>query len=102
MRREIGHLLIVDDDPVNRQLMTHHFERAGHTVSTADSGEQALDVIRGNDFDLILLDIMLPGMSGLDVLRNIRETHTLMELPVIIVTGHDDSREVVDLSLIHI
>jgi len=82
-------LLIVDDNDINRQLMSMQFKRAGYNVVVAQSGYQALDFIEATSFDLVLLDIMMPGISGLEVLEEIRKHHTLISLPVIMVTADD-------------
>jgi len=82
-------LLIVDDNEMNRQLMSMQFKRAGYKVVLAHSGYQALELIESTSFDLVLLDIMMPGISGLEVLEEIRKHHTLISLPVIMVTADD-------------
>jgi signal transduction histidine kinase len=82
-------LLIVDDNEMNRQLMALQFKRAGYNVVLAENGYDALELIEATSFDLVLLDIMMPGISGLETLEEIRKQQTLISLPVIMVTADD-------------
>jgi len=88
-------LLIVDDDEVSRELMSTQFERAGYRILLAETGFEALYHIDHSHVDLVLLDIMMPGISGLDVVEQIREHHSLINLPVIMVTADDHAQSVV-------
>ncbi|MGD8573081.1 MAG: HAMP domain-containing sensor histidine kinase [Gammaproteobacteria bacterium] len=88
-------LLIVDDNEMNRQLMTLQFKRAGYNIVTASNGHKALELIETTAFDLVLLDIVMPGMNGLEVLEEIRKHHSLISLPVIMVTADDLEQSVV-------
>lgn len=90
------HLLVVDDDRINRELLIHLFERDYH-VTQASSGQQALDVLNeSSDIDLVMLDIMMPNMSGLDVLGAIRENKATTDLPVILISAMANTRDVVN------
>ena len=89
-------LLVVDDNEMNRNLMSLQLTRQGYQTDTAESGIQALNMMEEQDYDLILLDIMMPGMSGLEVLEIIRKKHTLISLPVIMVTADDLQESIVD------
>jgi diguanylate cyclase (GGDEF)-like protein/PAS domain S-box-containing protein len=89
-------LLLVDEDESNRDLLSRRLLRSGYEVETAADGEQALRMARGQGYDLVLLDQVLCGMSGLETLRQIRETWSDSELPVIIITSLDESRQIVD------
>jgi DNA-binding response OmpR family regulator len=89
-------LLVVDDLPANRELLARRLERSGFRVVTASDGPEALVVLRRQDVDLVLLDIMMPGMTGLDVLREVRKTRSSVSLPVIMVTAKTDSEDVVE------
>lgn len=89
-------LLVVDDNEMNRDLMSVQFSRAGYKVVTAHSGYNALELIEHNHFDLVLLDMMMPGMSGLDVLNEIRKQFSILNLPVIIVTADDLDKSVIN------
>ena len=66
------HILIVDDDPDTLTLLALTLRRAGFRVSRAQSGQEAVALVKSQTFDLVLLDLMMPGMSGLDALRAIR------------------------------
>ena len=88
-------LLIVDDNEMNRQLMALQFKRAGYNIVLAESGYEALELIETTSFDLVLLDIVMPGMTGLEVLEKIRKQYTLISLPVIMVTADDLEQSVV-------
>ena len=92
-------LLVVDDDDNNRDMISRRLARKGFDVSVAVDGLRALDAIEGADaatpFDLILLDIEMPGMSGFDVLRRLREEHPSTRLPVIIATARHDREDIV-------
>lgn len=79
-----AHLLLVDDDPLMRRSMTFNLERAGYRVSAAASAEAALTLAEHDAPDLILLDVGLPGMDGLDALRRFRMQG---DIPVIFVTA---------------
>lgn len=95
MDSEKGVFLLVDDDPTNRDILLRRLERSGHRVECAGDGHEALALLEKHAFDLVLLDIVMPGMGGLETLRAIREKHTTLQLPVIMVTVHDDSSEIV-------
>ena len=89
-------LLVVDDNPSNRDLLSRRLQRAGFDVVTAQGGAEALARVGTGSVDLVLLDVMMPGMSGLEVLARLRETHSVTELPVIMVTAKSDSEDVVE------
>lgn len=85
-RRE--HLLVVDDDPRIRQMLTRYFEDEGYAVSTASNGPEMRASLQQADFDIILLDWVLPGgEDGLDLAREIRNQS---DIPIIMLTGRDD------------
>ncbi len=91
----LGRLLVVDDNEMNRDLMVRRLRREGYEIDTASEGFQALDMIRSGRFDLILLDVMMPSISGLEMLPLIRKTHTLPDLPIIMATARDESDDIV-------
>jgi diguanylate cyclase (GGDEF)-like protein len=91
-----GALLVVDDNPENRDMLSRRLERRGFQVTTAPDGPTALELVGDHHFDLVLLDVMMPGMNGLEVLRRIREARSLTDLPVIMVTARDQSQDVVE------
>ena len=82
-------ILVVDDDAAVRALFKETLEDAGHLVSMASSGAEALELIKKKDFDLVFLDLKMPGMDGADTYRQIRAHKP--RLPVVIITGYPDS-----------
>jgi adenylate cyclase len=90
-----GSLLVVDDNPMNRDMLARRLTRRGYTVTVAEDGYQALAMIEAQPFDLVLLDIMMPGISGLDVLKAIRQRYAVTDLPVIMATAKDQSEDIV-------
>jgi diguanylate cyclase (GGDEF)-like protein len=89
-------LLVVDDIADNRAILARRFRRHGFVVCEAECGEQALELINQQAFDLVLLDVMMPGLGGLEVLRLIRQAHPLTELPVIMVTAKADGPDIAE------
>jgi DNA-binding response OmpR family regulator len=89
-------ILVVDDHPDNREMLVRKLEHDGFRVLEAGSGRQALVHLKEGKVSLVLLDIMMPGMSGLEVLQAIREAYTAAELPVIMVTAKAQSQDVVE------
>ncbi|MCR5878609.1 response regulator [Phenylobacterium sp. J367] len=89
-------ILIVDDVADNRTILGRRFQRRGYEIAEADSGKGALEMIGREEFDVVLLDVMMPDMNGLEVLRRIREKHTDVQLPVIMVTGKTESSDIVE------
>ena len=88
-------LLVVDDNEDNRDILARRLERAGFVVPRAASGAEALDAIERGGIDLVLLDIMMPGLSGIDVLQRLRERYSAARLPVVMVTARAESEEIV-------
>lgn len=80
-------ILIVDDDPAIRRLLNHSLELEGYLVATASDGEEALAQLPVADPDVVVLDIMMPRMNGLDVLERIRRDPNTADLPVILLTA---------------
>jgi diguanylate cyclase (GGDEF)-like protein len=89
-------LLVVDDDANNRDMLSRRLERRGYLVDVAEDGPNAFEKIQTAHYDLVLLDQMMPGMSGLDLLHLLRATFSPTDLPVIMVTAVDQSKTVVD------
>jgi DNA-binding NtrC family response regulator len=90
-----GSLLVVDDTEISRDLMQRQLEQQGHMVTPASSGKQALDILKTRTFDLILLDIMMPDMSGYQVLKQLKSASVYGDIPVIVVSALDDMDSVV-------
>lgn len=88
-------LLVVDDDSTNRDFLSRRLGLEGYDVSVASSGAEALGRISDGGFQLVLLDVMMPEMDGLEALRRIRLDHSVADLPVIMVTGKSDSEDVI-------
>ncbi len=82
-----GSLLIVDDSEPNRDALSRRLAREGYLVTTAEDGDRALALVGAGAYDLVLLDVEMPGMTGLEVLSRLRETHSQTVLPVIMVTA---------------
>jgi diguanylate cyclase (GGDEF)-like protein len=89
-------LLVVDDDAMNRDALSRRLMRNGYAVLTAENGHDALAMVSGHRVDAVLLDVMMPGMSGIETLRRLRESRSLSDLPVIMVTANDRSEDVVE------
>ena len=91
MASEQYSLLVVDDNEMNRDMLGRRLQRQGYRVTMAVDGRQALEFIREETFDLVLLDIMLPVMNGYEVLEEMRADQALSQIPVIITTALDES-----------
>lgn len=85
-----GLIQVVDDDPTQRLLCREALEQRGYRVEEAEDGENGLEMARDIRPDLILLDVMMPGMNGYDVCREIRADAELNRTPVVIVTALED------------
>jgi DNA-binding response OmpR family regulator len=85
-------ILIVDDNDLNNQYLRTLLTRHNFTVDVASDGQEAIDAIRRRRPDVVLLDVMMPGMSGLEVLKRLRTDTTQQNIPVILITArsHDD------------
>jgi diguanylate cyclase (GGDEF)-like protein/PAS domain S-box-containing protein len=95
MSSQLGRVLVVDDNENNREILARRLARNGYAVSVADGARDLLDRIRDEAIDLVLLDIEMPGVTGLDALVAIRRTHSAVRLPVIMVTARSQSEDVV-------
>jgi diguanylate cyclase (GGDEF)-like protein len=89
-------LLIVDDISDNRTVLTRWFQRRGFDVVEAESGLAAIELLTGEPFDLVLLDVMMPGIDGFETLKRIRQERSASALPVIMVTSKSESENIVD------
>ena len=99
-------ILIVDDEADQRTVIFHSLRGAGHSVTEAADGEEALKKLKRTRFDLVVLDIMMPRMTGYEVLEKIREMPSRAGTPVIVVTAKHDPdgvmREVASGAAVHI
>src|SRR4051812_19694972 len=91
-----GPLLVVDDHPAARAELPLYLTRHGFAVREAAGGPQALDLLGRERFDLVLLDVEMPGVGGLEVLRAVREAHPAAELPVMMATAKDRTSDIVE------
>lgn len=91
-----GRILLVDDVLDNRIVLGRRLQRRGYEIVEADCGEAALEILARESFDLVLLDVMMPGISGLAVVGEIRKTLTSQQLPVIMVTAKSLTDDVVE------
>ena len=82
-------ILIADDDASNREVLSYYLRRQGFDIHAVADGELALAAIAERPFALVLLDVVMPGLDGLEALRRIRRVHDARELPVILFTGLD-------------
>lgn len=90
-----GSLLVVDDNEMNRDMLSRRLQRKGYSVALATGGSEALQMISDAKYDLVLLDIMMPDIDGMEVLRRVREKHSAVELPIIIASAKDRGEDVV-------
>lgn len=89
-----GHILVVDDELTNRDILQRMLVRQGYSVSLASGGSQAQELIRLNAYDLVLLDIMMPKVDGVAVLKAARQQFSMTELPIIMATALDETDQV--------
>lgn len=91
----LGTVLVVDDDANNRDLLSRRLRRIGYEADAARDGQDALTRIGERSFDVVLLDVMMPGLDGFEVLKIIREQFPATDLPVIMATAKDESEDVI-------
>lgn len=83
-------ILIVDDVATNRELAKHIVKAEGYTADTAVDGRSALEMIASRSYDLVLLDVVMPGLDGFEVCQRIRQQPQFARLPVILLSGFDE------------
>ena len=86
----VGHILVVDDNRMNRLKLALSLEQQGHKVSSAEDGEQALTMLAASPYDAVLLDIVMPGLDGFQVLERIKSDNALRDVPVIVISAVDE------------
>ncbi len=91
-----GSLLVVDDNEMNRDALSRRLRQRGFDVTIAADGREALAMVDASPFDLVLLDVEMPGLSGLDVLSTLRRTRSGTALPVIMVTARSEGADIVE------
>ena len=94
MNKDLNKLLIVDDMPENIKVLGSSLDGEGYVISFATSGEQALEMVRRSRFDLILLDIMMPGMDGYHVCRTLKLFEETVDIPIIFITAKTDQSDI--------
>lgn len=87
------HILVVEDEPDLADLVGYNLEQAGFEVTVANTGASALSVVRGKPLDLVVLDLMLPDITGIDVCRQIRANTATAQLPVIVLTAKGEESD---------
>ena len=90
-----GRILVVDDNEMNRDMLSRRLERRGYAVATAEDGRRALAMIEDGDFDLVLLDIMMPEVNGYEVLERLKAHEARRHIPVIMISAVDEMESVV-------
>jgi CheY-like chemotaxis protein len=95
-----GHILVVDDNRLNRIKLAHSLGQQGHTTAMAEDGRQALEMLRAQPFDLVMLDILMPEMDGYQVLEQMKGDSVLREVPVIVISAVDEMEWVVRCILV--
>lgn len=93
MARE--HILVVEDEEDIRELLRYNLEKEGYRVTPVSSGEEALQAVRSAPPDLVLLDLMLPGLDGLEVCRALRQDPQTRNLPIIMLTAKGEEADIV-------
>lgn len=88
-------VLVVDDDEQNREVLMRRLQREGYQTVPAESGQRALDLMDQGGFDLVLLDVLMPGIDGYEVLTRLKDRETTRDVPVIMVSALDDMSSVV-------
>lgn len=96
MTQQAGTILIVDDEDMARELLRRRLSAQGHSVTEATSGHEAIALVKKTDFDVLLLDIVMPEFDGLQTLVALREIRPANELPVIMLTAKEGSDDVVE------
>ncbi len=89
-------VLLIDDDAQVLKLMSVNFELDGYNVVSASSGEEALDIVASAKPDVVVCDVMMPGMDGLEVVRRLRADPTTEHLPVVVVSAKAQRSDVSD------
>ena len=95
MNSRPSRLLIVDDNEMNRDMLARRLARKGYVIGLAESAKELLPRVKEDGIDLVLLDIEMPEVTGLDALRSLREAYSPIELPIIMVTAKNQSDDVV-------
>jgi class 3 adenylate cyclase len=95
MMDEQSPILVVDDNRLNRMRLSHSLKQQGHIVALAENGQQALEMMQVQSFDLVLLDILMPEMDGYQVLEHMKNDVSLRDIPVIVISAIDEMQSAV-------
>ncbi len=88
LEESVAHIIVVDDEPVICQQLERLYSHSGYSVTIANSDDEALQRLEREDIDLVVTDIRLPGLSGIELTQRIKENHP--DVPVIVITGYGD------------
>src|SRR3954469_9838307 len=87
---EFGHILVVDDYPMNRLKLVRLLQQQGHSVAQAGDGEQALAMLKQQSFDVVLLDLLMPGIDGMEVMQTMKRDAALRDIPIIMISAVEE------------
>ena len=90
----MSHILVVDDEESMRQFLEIALSKAGHRITVAESGRRAIDLVEKQAFDLVISDIKMPDMSGVEVLRHVTDTDP--RIPVVMITAYASAETAVE------
>ncbi|HPK61623.1 MAG TPA: response regulator, partial [Spirochaetota bacterium] len=88
-------ILIIDDDRIEQEALKGYLEDDGYDIDSELEGKKGVELIRNNKYDLIILDVMIPDMNGFDICSLIKNDPATSDIPVIFLTGRDDSDSVI-------
>lgn len=91
--KTIAKILVADDEPVNLQVLLNHLTLEGYEVITASNGEEVLKIVEEQSIELLILDIMMPKISGYEICQQLRTDYSLMELPILMLTAKSQVRD---------
>ncbi|MHB1133927.1 MAG: response regulator, partial [Chloroflexota bacterium] len=91
MSQQSGRIMVVDDNRLNRLKLSLSLEQQGYAVGTAEDGRQALSLLRDEPYDVVLLDVLMPGMDGYETLARIKSDPDLRDIPVIVISALDET-----------
>jgi len=91
--RDMAKILIVDDSPTEQYVLAQHLQNAGHQTVTAGDGEEGLDVAKSEQPDLVLMDVVMPGLNGFQATRKLKRDPATAQIPVVIVTTKDQDTD---------
>lgn len=91
---QTGNILVVDDDMLNRLVLSTNLGEQGYTVTTAENGRQALEMLASQPFDVVLLDLVMPELDGYQVLERMKHDNVQRDIPVIIISALDEMESI--------